>query len=316
MNNQVVSIIMPAFNAGLYIEESITSVINQTYQNWELIIINDGSSDNTADIAAWLASKDSRIYLINQQNKKLSGARNTGVRAAKGEWIAFLDADDLWVPEKLEKQLLYADKNPDCGLIFSDGFKFYDDLLENRVPYETISGSFTAAEMYKLQYHGNYIPVLSVIVKKKHFDAIGFLDEDPNLYGGCEDWDYWLQFAIHGVSFYGIDEKLFYYRRHLTNMSNNEELMRLAKAAVLIKNLKKDLLSKIELSKLNAFINITICSSIKLGNVEDAIFINNKMYKASLQKFRKVASVAISILGNKSYYVVRMIFKVNSMIAE
>jgi teichuronic acid biosynthesis glycosyltransferase TuaG len=309
MNNPMVSVIMPAFNAERYIEEAINSVISQTYTNWELIVINDGSTDNTLQIANKFVSVDARVKLISQDNKKLGAARNAGILNANGIWIAFLDADDLWMPDKLTKQLLIAKAEPGAGVIFTDGFTFYDNSLQAIQPYETVSGYFTSTVIYKLEYQGNYIPVLSVLVKKAHIDSIGL----QNVYG-CEDWDYWLRLALHGVSFYGMNEKLFYYRRHSSNMSNDNNLMNLAKATVFIKNFKKELFSKEEAVDINAFINRTICSFIKLGKIKEALFLNNSMYAASKGAFRKLSAFFISKLGNRSYYLTRLVFKADSIL--
>ncbi|SHN24208.1 glycosyltransferase family 2 protein [Mucilaginibacter sp. OK098] len=311
MNDPLVSIIMPAYNAEKFIEESINSVINQTFNNWELLIINDGSTDSTESIACKYAATDARVKLINQENKRLGAARNTGILNAKGSWIAFLDADDLWMPDKLKKQLSVAKTEPKAGVIFTDGFTFYDNSIKTALPYGTVTGFFTASAIYKLEYQGNYIPVLSALIKKAHIDNIGLQDESPYVYG-CEDWDYWLRLAINGVSFFGMEEKLFYYRRHISNMSNDSNLMALAKATVFIKNFKKELLSNQEIRKINGFINLTICGFIKLGRIKEALFLNNGMYNVSKKAFRKLSSLFISILGSRSYYLTRMVFKVNS----
>ncbi len=306
---------MPAFNAEKYIEEAISSVIDQTYINWELLVINDGSTDNTAHIVKKFTVADKRIKLISQENKRLGAARNTGIINAGGSWIAFLDADDLWVPAKLEKQLLVAAVEPGAGVIFSDGFTFYNDSVTTVAPYGTVSGLFTSGAIYKLEYQGNYIPVLSALVKKSHIDEIGLQDENPYIYG-CEDWDYWFRLAIAGVSFYGMEEKLFYYRRHSSNMSNDSSLMNLAKATVFIKNFKRELLSREEINKINGFINLTICSFIKLGKIKEALFLNNGMYNASRGAFRKLSAFLLKTLGSHSYYLNRMVFKANSLLTS
>jgi len=311
MDKPVVSIIMPAFNSAKYIRESVNSVIRQTFDNWELIIVNDGSTDDTMNIADGYAASDLRIRLINQENKKLSAARNTGIANASGSWIAFLDADDLWVSDKLEKQLAIAETRPEVGVIFTDGFTFYDDSAKTATPYGTIAGSLSAGTIYKLEYQGNYIPVLSVIVKKKHVDEVGTQDETLN---GCEDWDYWLRLAINGVSFYGMDDKLFYYRKHAANMSNDSYLMTLAKATVFVKNFKKELLTRADVSRINSFINITICSFIRLGKIKEALFLNNRMKEASGRIYRNLCSLLMNLFGSRSYYLVRMVFKVNSLL--
>lgn len=98
-----VSVVIPAYNAMSYLPETVASVLNQTFEDYEVIVVNDGSKD---DIKIWIAQlADTRIKLISQENQGLSGARNTGIAHAQGEYVAFLDADDLWAPTKLEKQV-------------------------------------------------------------------------------------------------------------------------------------------------------------------------------------------------------------------
>ena len=225
---------MPAYNAEKYIRASIDSVLNQTCRDWELLVVNDGSVDHTAQLVEEY-SFDKRIKLFTQVNKRLGGARNTGIRNASGRWIAFLDADDLWAPEKLKKQLAFAEENPEVSVIFTDGYIFFGDDLTHLTPYPVRTGYFPAIEMYRLEYEFNNIPVLSVIVKKDLIDQIGLQEEHP-FFLGCEDWDYWLRMARSGATFYGMSDRLFYYRRHNNNMSGNQLGMDLARAAAYLKN--------------------------------------------------------------------------------
>ena len=99
--NPLVSIVIPAYNASKFIEETIESVKRQKYQNWELIVVNDGSKDNTEDIVSKYVLNDSRIRLINTKNNGVSQARNRGIFETSGQYVAFLDADDVWLPENL-----------------------------------------------------------------------------------------------------------------------------------------------------------------------------------------------------------------------
>lgn len=112
-----VSIIIPAYNAMAYLPETLESVLNQTFTDLEVLIINDGSPDGIVEWASEI--KDSRVKLISQENQGLSGARNTGIWPSQGEYLAFLDADDIWEAKKLEKQVEYLEKHPDVGLVSS-----------------------------------------------------------------------------------------------------------------------------------------------------------------------------------------------------
>ena len=122
---KLVSVIIPVYNVEKYIRETITSVLNQTYTNFELLIIDDESPDNTVNIVKKF--QDSRIRIIHQKNRGLAGARNTGIRNAKGDYIALLDGDDVWLPEKLAQHVEHLNKNPHIGVSFSQSLFIDDD---------------------------------------------------------------------------------------------------------------------------------------------------------------------------------------------
>src|SRR4028119_528470 len=112
-----VSVIVPAYNAMAYLPETLQSVLTQTFNSFEVLIINDGSSD---EIVEWASEvKDSRVKLISQENQGLSGARNTGIWSSQGEYLAFLDADDIWEPTKLEKQVQCLEEDNNIGMVSS-----------------------------------------------------------------------------------------------------------------------------------------------------------------------------------------------------
>lgn len=151
MIDGLVSIIMPSWNTGKFIAESIQSVINQTYENWELIIVDDCSTDNTADVVK--SFQDSRIkYFKNEKNSGAAVTRNRAIRVAQGEWIAFLDSDDLWDPLKLEHQIEFMRKN---SLSFS--YHEYIKIDEDSKPLNIyVSGPsiVTKRKMYNYGYPG------------------------------------------------------------------------------------------------------------------------------------------------------------------
>src|SRR2546430_979121 len=122
----LVSVIMPAFNAERHIVESIQSVLSQTLPDWELVVVDDGSTDNTAEILRTFVSADARIKYVYQPNGRLGKARNTGFQHSSGGLIAFLDSDDLWLPEKLELQVTALAEH-DADIVYTDGFIFRGD---------------------------------------------------------------------------------------------------------------------------------------------------------------------------------------------
>jgi teichuronic acid biosynthesis glycosyltransferase TuaG len=216
---QAVSIVIPAFNAEDYIAKAIESVRQQTFSSWELIVINDGSTDRTAAVAELFCEIDDRVRVVSQSNGKLARARNRGIAAANSEFIAFLDADDIWATEKLQKQLDTAQRTK-SDVIFNDAFNLSDSGKSKEVRlFGGLSGLFSGAEMFRILYAGNRIPVSSVLIRRSaQLQSECIFDEDPAI-SGVEDYELWLRLAAKGASFFGISEKLTGYRRHEGQMS-------------------------------------------------------------------------------------------------
>ena len=312
----MISVIMPAYNSEKYVEDAINSVQKQTFQDWELILIDDGSTDGTADIVKKMQVTDNRIVYIYQQNKRLGAARNTGFRAAKGDWIAFLDSDDLWTDDKLEKQLEISKQHPEVDVIFTDGYIFFSHEPEKLLPYPTIAGKFQPNEMYKLEFSANHIPVLSVMAKKELINNIGF-QEERNFFGGCEDWDFWLRMAQAGAVFYGMPEKLFYYRRHESNMSSNIVKMQVAQAALLIKNFNRSHFTKKEVREIfKPLMDQLTYSLFDLNKIEEARFLYGGL-KSKVPIFQyKVHSILINLMGRFSFLPIKMVNKMERSLSR
>lgn len=208
----LISIIMAAYNAEKTIEYAIDSVAAQTYSDWELLVVNDCSKDNTRAIVEAYAAKDSRIKLINnEKNSGVSITRLNALNAAKGDWIAILDSDDAWMPQKLEKQIaLQKEKNAD--VVFT-GVTYINEFGENlnwvfNVPYQV---------GYKKLLKQNVITNSSAIVRKelfaKHYAIGDYMHEDFAL---------WLGVLKTGVTAYGINEPLIVYRVSTSSKSGNK----------------------------------------------------------------------------------------------
>jgi glycosyltransferase involved in cell wall biosynthesis len=235
MNEPVVSVIMPAYNAQQFISSSIESVIAQTYTNWELIIVDDGSTDKTSDIVRKYAALDARVKYFYQENGRQAKARNTALQHTNSPLVAFLDSDDLWVKEKLELQVRTL-METGSDLVFSDGFVFSDNnTTDESLSFTTKSGKFSGPEWFESLSQLNVIPVLSVIVRRSVLDKVGGFDENPRQHG-VEDYDLWLTIARHGFVFYGMKEKLVRYRLHDNGTSRDEELIWRSMIAVLEKH--------------------------------------------------------------------------------
>lgn len=241
-----VSVIMPAYNASRYIDQSVRSVQYQRFTDWELLIVDDGSTDNTSTLVKKLQGADERVRYFYQKNKRLGAARNAGLRLACGEYIAFLDSDDLWLPSMLEKQV-NAINDSKADVIFTDGYILMQETQE-LIPYGSVTGYYSGKAMFKMQWDRNYIPVLSVLLRRELVTKVGFQSEDFRILG-CEDWDYWLRIARHGYSFYGIPEKLFKYRMHAGGMSRNIPTMQLAEFTALSNNIDYTLVDEVKTYK-------------------------------------------------------------------
>ncbi|MEL7459291.1 MAG: glycosyltransferase family A protein, partial [Pseudomonadota bacterium] len=207
-----VSVVIPAYNAMHYLPQTVASVLRQTYQNFEVIIVNDGSTDG---IEAWFAQSvnDPRFRLISQKNQGLSSARNTGIEQAKGEFIAVLDADDLWHPTKLAKQVQALKRAPEAGLVYT-WLKYVDEFA--RPTGKTVKASFEG-DVWEQLTAFNFVGCGSVaMIRRACFDEVGRFDR--NLISYVEDWDMWLRIAKR-YPFTVVNEALVYNRKYTGSLS-------------------------------------------------------------------------------------------------
>ena len=199
--NDTVSIIMPSYNTAKFISETIESVLSQTYKDWELIIVDDCSTDNTDEIVKPYLRDSRIIYKRNEKNSGAAISRNRALREAKGKWIAFLDSDDLWMPEKLEKQISFMKKN---GYHFS--YTNYQEINENGKAtgiWVTGPKKITKAGMFNYCWPG----CLTVMYDAEDVGLIQIADIKKN-----NDYAMWLK-VCKKVDCYLLDEVLAKYRR-------------------------------------------------------------------------------------------------------
>ena len=210
-----VSVVIPAYNAMTYLPETLESVVMQTFTDFEVLIVDDGSSDHIRQWASQIT--DSRVKLIKQENQGLSGTRNTGVAQAQGEYVAFLDADDLWEPTKLEKQIRCLEDNPAVGLAYT-----WTALMDELgLPTGRVMTSNAEGNVWKQIVERNIIDFpSSVVVRRCCFD-VGLFDRNLR---SVEDWDMWIRLASR-YPFAVIKEPLVRYRLHSSNMSKNWQVM-------------------------------------------------------------------------------------------
>jgi len=199
----LVSIIIPTYNTARYLEEAVNSALGQTYKNKEIIVVDDGSTDNTREILDVYIRKGVIKY-IYQKNKGLAGARNTGIMSARGEYVALLDADDLFKLDKVEKQLRYLNNCPDCDFCYCDVLLFQDNRPNKffRYDYKYYSGS-----IFKYLLRQNFINPSTLFFHRKNIiDKFGLFNESLRR---VEDLEYYLRVSLAGAKFCFLDEPLF-----------------------------------------------------------------------------------------------------------
>ena len=204
-----VSVIIPAYNQGHYLGQAIRSVLDQTYPHFEVIVVDDGSTDSTREVVH--SFTDARIRYVYQENRGLSAARNTGIRSASSPYVSFLDSDDLFLPDKLQLLVAESESEPGCGLIAGQAIPI--DEQGNTIGKAFVEG--LPADSADLLL-GNPLHVGSVLVSRLWQDRVGFFDEDLRSY---EDWDLWLRLARAGCRMSWVAQPVSLYRFHRAQMT-------------------------------------------------------------------------------------------------
>jgi glycosyltransferase involved in cell wall biosynthesis len=220
-------VVIPTYNYGQYVTQAVDSALTQTYPNHEVIIVDDGSTDDTRERLRTYAD---RIRYVYQDNQGLSAARNTGIQAARGEWIALLDSDDQFHPRKLEAQVGFLRRSPDTALLASDGLldlsKGWPDLGDlSSLPARPV----TLRDLLLRARFGS----CSVLVRKACFDTVGFFDTGLR---SAEDRDMWIRIATR-FPVMKIEAPLWWYRQHANSMSMVAVRMEEAEMKVLLRAL-------------------------------------------------------------------------------
>lgn len=229
MNEPLVSVVMPTYNHAGFIKEAVDSVLNQSYRNLELIIIDNYSEDKTADIIG--SYKDQRIkYLKFRNNGIIAASRNYGIQQAGGKYVAFIDSDDVWLPAKLTLQVAALETGGGPRGISFCKFKV---ISPDTADHEKIMGPKSPVlpeRLYERLIKANFIVSSSTVVLKKALDEVGLFDEHPDL--RCsEDFDLWLRITRKYKTAY-VDEVAGIYRMHAANQSAND--LRLKRALAVI----------------------------------------------------------------------------------
>lgn len=225
-NRPLVSVIVPAYNSAAYIRKALDSILEQDYPNKEVIVVDDGSSDGTRDV---LAAYGDQIQVIHQENAGSAVARNQGLRAAAGDYIAFLDSDDVWLPGKLTAQVAYMERNPDIDMTYGRWAQWHPDADGRFPPVEQVV-DFAEPDPSKIQalvpersgwlydrLLTDFIVWTSVVMARRRLiEQVG--EFDPRYERG-QDFDYWLR-ASRFTEIHMLDRPFGLYRQHADNSTH------------------------------------------------------------------------------------------------
>jgi len=210
----LVSVIIPAYNARKWIDETLQSVRQQTWRDYEVVVVDDGGEDNLQHYLE--ITYPNQLKVIRQENRGLSSARNTGFASASGRFICFLDADDLILPEKLETQVNILETYPHVGVVFSDYEMFSDgapQFVDHQKPI-----LWQEEDFWTILLRYNPIVVHAALVRRELIDRYGGFDEEMV---SCADWDFWMRLVLHGVVFAFEKRKSALYRQRSDSLSRN-----------------------------------------------------------------------------------------------
>lgn len=227
----LVSVIVPAYNYARFIADTLASVQAQSYQQWECIVVDDGSTDGTGAVVRRIAESDLRITYVSQINKGLAAARNAGINCSKGEYLHFLDADDLLEDRKLERQVQFLELHPEVDIVFSDARYFRTGNADERLFSQDAANlpwvahvSAKGQEVLLALVRNNIMVVNAPLLRRSVLNDVGLFDGSVK---GIEDWHYWVRCAIAGKYFHyeDFEGSRALVRIHDTSMSTDARLM-------------------------------------------------------------------------------------------
>jgi glycosyltransferase involved in cell wall biosynthesis len=219
----LVSVVIPCYNGEAFIREALESVLAQDYENIEIVVVDDGSTDGSPGVVAEYVGEHPVTLLTNEENRGIGYARNRGISAARGSYIAFLDQDDIWLPDKVSRQLeVFSGAGEGLGLVFSNVYHMKGErVFEHDWPRRRIPKDFNALpreEVFEALFLHNFIPMITVMVPRACLQRVGGFDE--RLRGGADDYDLCLRIAAEYRLCY-LDRKLAVHRLHERNYSDD-----------------------------------------------------------------------------------------------
>lgn len=304
----MVSVIVPCYNYGKYLAEALNSVLSQTYTNWECFIVNDGSLDNTEEVALEFTKADNRFIYIYQKKSGHSAARNNALKQAKGKFIQFLDADDFIESDKLLLQVSTLDDNPNIDFIYSSKLIFTDNENKREYrPFDLIYHSIASGKneviLNALVNDNFFLPGCSLF-RTEVYQQVGDLNE--TLFG-LEDWEYWYRIALLGKEFYYDNRNgvRLMVRDHQMQTSKSKEKMLLARIQA-----REQVVKIIEKYRLNKKSSLTD-HNLKYLLKKHKIFSNREIYDYNIHYGNKI--LALKALFKYSFFSKQPFYPLNKL---
>lgn len=229
----LVSIIIPCYNYGRFLGDTLNSLLSQEYQNWECCVVDDGSTDNTKEVVTSYLIKDTRFHYIRQNNMGVSGAKNTGIKICRGKYIQFLDADDMLHKQKLALQVAYLQQHTEVDIVYGNAIFFdsnnpthyYKKKDTDRTKFEHVKASGKGAAMVSLLTYNNFIEISAPLISKEFLDRVGEFDVNYKWY---EDWQLWFRCAVAGGNFIFLPQEgteVYIRDGHASMMTNKTKIV-------------------------------------------------------------------------------------------
>lgn len=286
----MVSIILPTYNRAHLISRAIRSLLQQTYQDFEIVIIDDASTDNTKEVIN--SFNDPRIrYLNHEINRGLSAARNTGIKASKGEYLAFQDDDDLWTKDKLEKQMHIFDENAKIGVVYSGIIRIKSGKEIYEHPPDNVKKN---GYVYKEVFYDLPIYMVTAVIKKSCFDKIGLFDESLPSF---EDKDIFIRLSKH-FEFRLVDKPLVISWVSPDSLTRNTDFLKKSTEILLKKHHDGYHLNTIALSKRLFRVGHRLCIG---DNFKDGKQYLKKALNANPFNLKAFMGLFISMFGEPTY---------------
>lgn len=277
LKHYFISVIIPNYNYSHYLNETVQSVLSQNYSDLECIIVDDGSTDNSREVILELEKKDKRVRSVFKKNGGLSSARNAGIKVAKGDYIAFLDADDLWKPEKLQNQIVCLQKNKDSNFVFSNYTGFYPDGRKEDFKHEFGNPDFFDF----IRQNPVAGSASSVLIAKTIINKTGYFDESLK---STEDHDYWFRCLLQGAKMKFCNHHDVLIRLHESSMSKNLQRMNFYNYTVLKKQTETfpEIEKKKDLATFNRLVREKLQSLLWIARDTKDKKLTSKIYRLAL----------------------------------